>query len=60
MKEDYPFEEIEKNIQSYWDINQSFESLENSNNKNTMFYPCSLTQVASFIWVMSEIIQLVT
>ena len=33
MKEDYPFEEIEKNIQSYWDINQSFESSENSNNK---------------------------
>ena len=28
MKEDYPFEEIEKNIQSYWDINQSFESSE--------------------------------
>ena len=33
MKEDYPFEEIEKNIQCYWDINQSFESSENSNNK---------------------------
>ena len=33
MKEDYPFEEIEKNIQSYWDINQSFESSENSNYK---------------------------
>jgi len=33
MKEDYPFEEIEKNIQSYWDTNQSFESSENSNNK---------------------------
>ena len=33
MKQDYPFEEIEKNIQSYWDINQSFESSENSNDK---------------------------
>ena len=36
MKEDYPFEEIEKNIQSYWDINQSFESSENSNKKKIL------------------------
>ena len=60
MKEDYPFEEIEKNIQSYWDINKSFESSENSNNKKYYVFPCSPTQVASFIWVMSEITQLVT
>jgi len=33
MQEDYPFKEIEKNIQSYWDTNQSFESSENASNK---------------------------
>ena len=33
MQEDYPFKEIEKNIQSFWDTNQTFESAENSNNK---------------------------
>ena len=33
MQEEYPFKEIEKNIQSFWDTNQTFESAENSNNK---------------------------
>ena len=33
MLEDYPFKEIEKNIQSYWDINKSFESSEDSSSK---------------------------
>ena len=33
MQEDYPFKEIEKNIQSFWDTNQTFKSAENSSNK---------------------------
>ena len=33
MQEDYPFKKIEKNIQSYWETNQSFESSENSSDK---------------------------
>ena len=33
MQEEYTFKEIEKNIQSFWDTNQTFESAENSNNK---------------------------
>ena len=59
MKEDYPFEEIEKIFKV---IGISINRLNHQKiqiTKNTMFYPCSLTQVASFIWVMSEIIQLV-
>jgi len=33
MQEDYPFKEIEKNIQIFWDTNQTFESAENSSDK---------------------------
>ena len=59
MQEEYPFKEIESNVQGFWDINQIILHQQKFQIKRSiMFYPCFLTQVASFIWVMSEIIQL--
>ena len=61
-KKDLPYEpgDIEEAVQKYWEIVVLFLLLKTQIKKSSIVLACFLIQVAQFIWVMSEIILLVT